>query len=66
MRFKTRRPGVKEIALRRWHKWFAWYPVRIPKTGKYVYWLEFVQRKKIMWLGWDGGWWERKYKLLEN
>lgn len=28
--------------LTKWHKWFAWYPVKI---GKYCYWLEFVERK---------------------
>jgi len=45
MRIKTRRPGARIRALKQWHKWFAWFPVRIPTTGNYLYWLQHVQRK---------------------
>lgn len=30
-------------AERKWHKWFAWYPVSI---GNRRYWLEYVERLK--------------------
>jgi hypothetical protein len=36
-------------ALRRefeWHRWFAWYPVRISGTTDAV-WLEYVERRII-------------------
>ena len=32
-----------------WHKWFAWYPVRLPTKGKMsgmtMVWLETIERK---------------------
>ncbi len=34
----------KHEALKRWHPWFAWYPVRFYGVGDY-YWLERVERK---------------------
>ena len=34
---------------RPWHRWFAWYPVRIHDEN---YWLEYVLRKKENALGW--------------
>jgi hypothetical protein len=33
-----------------YHRWFAWYPVKILGSST-VYWLEFVWRKK------ESGWW---------
>lgn len=33
----------------KWHKWFAWYPVRVTnleKTEVYYVWFEYVGRKK--------------------
>ena len=32
----------------RWHKWFAWYPVRLQKTADSteMVWLEVIGRKK--------------------
>ncbi|QWY83228.1 hypothetical protein [Rhizobium phage RHph_X2_25] len=39
----------------KWHRWFAWYPVRVGDSD--VRWLEYVERK-----GWNNhfiGWqWE--------
>lgn len=35
---------VKKNAMRKWHSWFAWYPVEIKG---YYYWLEQVERKWI-------------------
>ena len=29
----------------KWHKWFAWYPVRI--SDESLIWLQYVQRKRI-------------------
>ena len=27
-----------------WHRWFAWYPVRV--SDDYVVWLEFIERRR--------------------
>lgn len=37
---------------REWHRWFAWWPVRI---GSRVYWLETVLRRYSddCWLDWE-------------
>ena len=35
---------------REWHKWFAWYPVRLisPDTGAHVtFWLQSVWRVRV-------------------
>jgi hypothetical protein len=32
-----------EPAAYSWHRWFAWYPVRLHNTATYV-WLETVER----------------------
>ena len=33
----------QRIANRKWHKWFAWYPVRVGHREKR--WLEYVYRR---------------------
>jgi len=48
----------------RWHKWFAWYPVKLHKNWA---WFEFIYRRKN-WTStppWEGGcpWWEFKRSL---
>lgn len=46
-----------------WHKWFAWYPVRV---GERRYWLEHVERKVINRL-WNGVLnYETFYKAPQN
>jgi hypothetical protein len=49
-----------------WHRWFAWYPVRI---GKHHHWLEYVDRR----LEWhyssyaDNGWsWSTEYRAIAS
>ena len=42
---------AKDSYCKTWHKWFAWYPVKVAVTGtgehqRYVKtWLEYVERK---------------------
>lgn len=49
MKWRVRKPGARHRALHMWHKWFAWYPVRVPTRGKCsgmtMVWLEVVGRK---------------------
>jgi len=43
----------KEAAWRKWHRWFAWHPVRLgkyPEGSRDCRWLEVVDRR------WLGGW----------
>jgi hypothetical protein len=49
MIIKVRREGAKLRALRLWHKWFAWFPIRVESPGKkdIIVWLETVERKLI-------------------
>ena len=66
MRWKTRKPFAKRRARHWWHDWFAWYPVRVPNTGKTVVWLELVQRKGRLSHRWAEGCWIWKYKEVGN
>jgi hypothetical protein len=36
---------------RKWHKWFAWYPVEVKKEMDFskMVWLEFVERQVLDW-----------------
>jgi len=60
MEFKVRRPGAKHRALQMWHKWFAWFPIRIGKKKNRLIWLEYVMRRGEYWTSWgeDGYTWE--------
>jgi hypothetical protein len=45
--------------LGKWHRWFAWHPVRIgPHDCR---WLEYVWRRGDRHGSWDGTWWEWQY-----
>lgn len=52
MKWRVRKPGARNRAKRLWHKWFAWYPVRVPTYGKRsgmtMVWLQHVKRKQIV------------------
>jgi hypothetical protein len=52
---------------KQWHRWFAWYPVRLddsPDGHKVYRWLETVERRMEPWEDmWDSGW-ERYYRAL--
>lgn len=41
MRFECKKTRGDELLF--WHKWFAWYPVRI--DSETCVWLEFVERR---------------------
>jgi len=49
MKWRVRKPNARFRALHRWHKWFAWHPVRVPTKGKMsgmtMVWLQTVERK---------------------
>lgn len=62
MRWKTRKPSARCRAKHRWHRWFAWHPVRVPRTGKTVIWLEVVQRKGELKDSWWDDRWSFQYK----
>lgn len=37
-----------------WHRWFAWFPIYVPKYG--LVWLQYVERKRwdnLMDSGWS-------------
>lgn len=43
-----------------WHRWFAWYPVRLV-TGEIV-WLEAVQRRGDRWFAYGFDNWDWEYR----
>lgn len=45
---------------KQWHRWFAWFPVRVSKTQ--IAWLEYVERVFVPWLSEDGGFEYREIK----
>ena len=49
-RTKAERWDDKVSGQCKWHKWFAWYPVRLDKQqgGTEMVWLETVGRKKAL------------------
>jgi len=52
------------LATEDWHKWFAWFPV---KVGCQDYrWLEFVNRRSLYHMGESGDWYVFEYLSLEK
>ena len=45
----AQRKKARQKALKHWHKWFAWYPVRLGEHD--CRWLEFVQRRGSIKIG---------------
>jgi len=39
----VQKSNSKRRRLEKWHRWFAWYPVRVDRRT--LVWLEFVNRK---------------------
>lgn len=68
MKFTFRNINLKIRALRRWHKWFAWYPVKVKSklsTKTSIVWLKTVKRRCLYCTGWDGfSSWVKYYKEL--
>jgi len=61
--------GARVRALKRWHNWFAWYPVRAPsndKTANTRVWLETIQRKGTRKGDWGEYYWDWEYKLKDQ
>jgi hypothetical protein len=66
VKLRVRKPWARYRALHRWHKWFAWYPVRVPSKGRMsdmtLVWLEFVERKGKRYSGYGHSFWLWEYK----
>jgi len=45
MIYKSETQEAYENRLKEWHKWFAWYPVRISDTTKV--WFEVIDRRLV-------------------
>lgn len=61
MKWRVRKPHARFRAKERWHKWFAWYPVRVPTRGRMsgmtMVWFETIERKGVYeWHIGDGHW----------
>ena len=54
----------KKARVGKWHKWFAWRPVRL--SAHDCRWLEHVGRRGIYKNGHFESWWEWEYRQLES
>lgn len=62
MRFNCESREVKHARLSDWHRWFAWHPVRVGPSD--CRWLEYVERKGTLHVGWDMScFWTWEYRL---
>ncbi len=55
--------GEKIVALESWHRWFAWYPIRIGSRD--CRWLEVVDRKGTLNSSYDGCYWTWEHRVIE-
>ena len=44
----------KREVYRKWHRWFAWYPIRL--ASKDCRWLEKLWRRDLTTVGWSPLW----------
>lgn len=67
MKWRVRKPGAKHRALKKWHTWFAWHPVRVPTEGRMsgmtMVWLQNIRRKGTYYYGYGDSCWEWEYKF---
>ncbi len=49
-------------AKRKWHRWFAWHPVRV--THEKAVWWMFVERKGIPYNDMNGQHWLYEYRQI--
>jgi hypothetical protein len=67
MKWRVRKPVSLFRLHHQWHKWFAWYPVRVPTKGKMSgmtkVWLETIERKGEYHHGMCDGWWNWSYRF---
>lgn len=59
MKFKFREDGDTLD----WHRWFAWYPVRVRKGD--VRWLEFVARRGKFHRSYRSAFWDWEYGAIK-
>jgi hypothetical protein len=52
----------KHQARKEWHKWFAWYPVRISSHD--CRWLETVRRKGTYECSFGDCYWDWEYEVM--
>jgi len=64
MVWRAHRIGCRERALCRWHRWYAWYPVRV--TKRHWAWLQRVERRGDRQHSWDDSWYVWSYRLLRG
>lgn len=50
MKISLRRMMARRRLRKKWHRWFAWHPVRI---GRDVVWLEWTLRREYFWANFD-------------
>ena len=66
MKWRVRKPYTRYKALHKWHKWFAWHPVRVPTSGRMsgqtMVWLSNIKRKgtAVGWIDYTHWVWEYK------
>lgn len=58
---KWRAEPKQPVDRTQWHHWFAWYPVR---SGRYMYWLRWMDRKGVHHDDSLGGYWVYEYQEL--
>jgi len=67
MKWRVRKPGAILRSLTRWHKWFAWFPVRVPTKGRMSgqtkVWLETIERRS-KWMGDPSFGWD--YRVIDK
>jgi hypothetical protein len=57
-------PQEKHEAKKKWHHWFAWYPVRIASGD--CRWLETVERKGKWYPSFQLPCWEWEYRSIKG
>ena len=60
---KQVRLGQERIRKEQWHKWFAWYPVRVGSHD--CRWFEWVERKITISFFWGTRIKNKKYRAVE-
>jgi len=68
MIWRVTKPGAVYRAKRLWHRYFAWYPVRVPSKGRmskqHKVWLQFVSRRGESYECYEGCFWVWSYCLI--
>lgn len=65
MRFNCGPTWQERTALREcWHRWFAWYPVRVGTRD--CRWLETIERRGKYWAFYGGAGWDWEYRPVTD